>query len=62
MIPDPDRPGYLIRDPTEWEKLLKQEAQKRMQIMIDTMKSRGVDYDPEPIIKKQYHGNPNLSQ
>jgi hypothetical protein len=36
----------------EYLKLLKQEAQKRMQLMIDIMKSRNVEYDPEPIIKQ----------
>lgn len=56
-IPNPDKPGWLKYDRSkrhqEYKKLLKQEAQDRMQLMIDIMKSRNVDYDPRPMIKQQ---------
>ena len=45
-IPDPDKPGYLKYDPTykEYEKLLEEETKKRLQVMTEIMKSRGIDY------------------
>ena len=53
-IPDPGNPGKMKYNPdNEYKKLLEQEAQKRIEIMVKIMKSRGVDYDPAPIIKRQ---------
>ena len=51
---DPDEPGTTKYNyDNEYKKLLKQEAQRRQEIMIEIMKSRGVEYDPIPIIKEQ---------
>jgi hypothetical protein len=49
-IPDPDRPGKMKYNPdysgiTEYEKLVRQEAQKRIEIMTQIMKSRCISYD-----------------
>jgi hypothetical protein len=40
----------------EYLKLLKQVAQKRMQLMMDIMNSRNVQYDPEHIVKQETAG------
>ena len=53
-IPDPDNPGKMkYNHDNEYKKLLEQEAQKRIEIMVKIMKSRGIEYDPAPIIKRQ---------
>jgi len=57
-IPNPDKPGRMkwnddYSGTTEYEKLLREEAQNRIQIMLEIMKSRGIDYDPTPILEKQ---------
>jgi hypothetical protein len=57
-IPDPDRPGkmkynYDYSGLTEYDKLVREEAQKRIELMIGVLKSRGIDYNPTPIIEKQ---------
>jgi hypothetical protein len=47
-VSDPDNPGKLKYDdslgPSEYQKLLEQEAKKRLDIMIEIMNSRGVTY------------------
>jgi hypothetical protein len=41
-------------DKEEYLKLLKQEAQKSIELMLQIMKSRGVnDYDPTAVISQQ---------
>jgi hypothetical protein len=41
-------------DKEEYLKLLKQEAQKRIELMLQIMKSRGInDYDPAGVISQQ---------
>jgi len=56
-LPDPDKPGWLKYDRSKhhqnYKKLLEEEAQKRMQLMIEIMKSRNVHYDLESMIKQQ---------
>jgi hypothetical protein len=53
-VPDPDRPGWMKYDDEEYLKILKQEAQKRIELMLQIMKSRGInDYDPAPAIIQQ---------
>ena len=48
-VPDPDRPGKMKYNSDysthEYLKLLKDEAHKRIEVMIEIMKSRGVSYD-----------------
>ena len=54
VVPDPDRPGQWKYDREEYLKILKQEAQKRIEIMLKIMKSRGFnDYNPAAIISQQ---------
>jgi hypothetical protein len=43
-------PGYS--GVTEYEKLLRQEAQKRIEIMTQIMKSRGISYDLSAAIEQ----------
>jgi tRNA uridine 5-carbamoylmethylation protein Kti12 len=53
--PISDRPGWVhLKDNpnSEYVKLLKQEAQRRIELMTQIIKSRGVDYDPAPILKQ----------
>ncbi len=39
----------------EYLKILKQEAQKRIELMLQIMKSRGInDYDPATVISQQH--------
>ena len=53
-VPDPDRPGWMKYDREEYLKILKQEAQKRIELMLQIMKSRGInDYDPAAVIIQQ---------
>ena len=53
-VPDPDRPEWMKFDKEEYLKLLKQEAQKRIELMLQIMKSRGInDYDPAAVISQQ---------
>jgi len=53
-VQDPDRPECMKYDKEEYLKLLKQEAQKRIELMLQIMKSRGVnDYDPAAVISQQ---------
>jgi hypothetical protein len=51
-MPDPDRPSWLKRDPKGDCDLLKQQAQRRIEIMTQIIRSRGVDYDRAPILKE----------
>ncbi|HET7345408.1 MAG TPA: hypothetical protein VFJ05_06020 [Nitrososphaeraceae archaeon] len=48
-IPDPGKPGWLKYDRSErrqeYKKLLNQEAQKRVELMIEIMRSRSISYD-----------------
>jgi hypothetical protein len=48
-------------DPGTYYKLLRQEAQMHMQLMINIMKTRNADYDPLPIIEPK-EKNENLEQ
>jgi hypothetical protein len=53
-VPDPDRPGWMKYDREEYLKLVKQEAQNRIELMLHIMKSRGIsDYDPAAVIIQQ---------
>jgi hypothetical protein len=57
-IPDPNRFGKMkynddFSGPTKYDKLQMQQAQKRIEIMLDILKSRGIDYDIVPIIEMQ---------
>jgi hypothetical protein len=46
FVPDPDRPGWKKYDKEEYLKILKQEAQKRIELILKIMKSSGFnDYD-----------------
>ena len=50
FVPDPDRPGWMKYDKEEYLKILKQEAQNRIELMQQIMKSRGInDYDPATV-------------
>jgi hypothetical protein len=53
-VSDPDNPGKLKYDdslgPSEYQKLLEQEAKKRQDIMIEIMKSRGVTYSKDDLV------------
>jgi hypothetical protein len=52
-IPDPDT-GRMKYDNEEYLNILKQEAQKRIELMLQIMKSRGInDYDPAAVIIQQ---------
>ena len=51
-MPAPDRPSWLKRDPKGDCDLLKQQAQRRIEIMTQIIRSRGVDYDRAPILKE----------
>ena len=52
--PDPDRPGKIKWDPdSEYYKFPKRELEKRIEVMIQIMKSRDIIYDPEPRLKRQ---------
>ena len=54
FVPDPDRPGWMKYDREEYLKILKQEAQNRIELMLHIMKSRGInDYDPAAVIIQQ---------
>jgi hypothetical protein len=52
-VSDPDNPAKLKYDdssgPSEYQKLLEQEAKKRQDIMIEIMKSRGVTYGKDDL-------------
>jgi hypothetical protein len=56
-IPIPNKPGYVTlnyyNQCCEWSKMLKYEAEARIQKILEIMKSRGVDYDPAPAIQKR---------
>ena len=54
-VPDPDRPGQWKYDNEEYLKILKQEAQKRIELMLQIMKSRGInDCDLAAVIIQQH--------
>ncbi|HEY6668515.1 MAG TPA: hypothetical protein VI033_05110 [Candidatus Nitrosopolaris sp.] len=54
-VPDPDRPGQWKYDNEEYLKILKQEAQKRIELMLQRMKSRGInDCDLAAVIIQQH--------
>ena len=54
VVPDPDRPGRMIYNKEEYLKTLKQEAKKRIELMLQVMKSREInDYDPAAVISQQ---------
>ena len=54
FVPDPDRPGWKKYDKEEYLKILKQEAQKRIELILKIMKSRGInDYDPAAVTIQQ---------
>jgi hypothetical protein len=54
FVPDPDRPGRMIYNKEEYLKTLKQEAKKRIELMLQVMKSREInDYDPAAVISQQ---------
>jgi hypothetical protein len=54
-VPDQDRPGWNKYDREEYLKVLKQEAQWRIELMLQIMKSRGInDYDPAAVISQQH--------
>jgi hypothetical protein len=44
-VPDPERPGWLNYDREEHIKIRQQEAQKRIELMMEIINSRGVSYD-----------------
>lgn len=54
-MPAPDRPSWLKRDPKGDCYLLKQQAQRRIEIMIQIIRSRGVDYNRAPILEAMDH-------
>jgi hypothetical protein len=47
-IPCPDRPGWYMKDPD----LRKKTYDKRIQNMVEIIKSRGIDYNPTEGIKR----------
>ena len=50
VVPDPDRPGQWKYDKEEYSKTLKREAKKHIELMLQIMKSRGInDYDPAAV-------------
>jgi hypothetical protein len=50
FVPDPDRPGWKKYDKEEYLKILKEEAQNRIELMLKIMKSRRInDYDPAAV-------------
>jgi hypothetical protein len=51
-VPDPEKPGWLKYDREEHIKIRQEEAQKRIELMIEIMKSRGVQYDLAEGIRK----------
>ena len=54
-VPDPDRPGQWKYDKEEYLKALKREAKKRIELMLQIMKSRGInDFDPAAVIIQQH--------
>jgi hypothetical protein len=44
-VPDPDKPGWLKYDKEEYIKIIQKEAQKRIEVMIEIINSRGAHYD-----------------
>lgn len=48
-VPNPDKPGWFKYDPEGYHKLLEQQRAKRLDLMIEIMKSRGLEYDIVPI-------------
>ncbi len=54
-VPDPDRPGWMKYDKEGYLEALKREAQKRIELMVQIMKSRGSnDFDPAAVIIQQH--------
>ena len=54
FVPDPDMPGQWKYDKEEYSKTLKREAKNRIELMLQIMKSRGInDYDPAAVIIQQ---------
>ena len=55
FVPDPDMPGQWKYDNEEYLKILKQEAQKRIELMLQIMRSRGInDCDLAAVIIEQH--------
>jgi hypothetical protein len=53
-VPDPERPEWHKYDNEEYLKILKQEAQNRIELMLQIMRSRGInDFDPAAVIIQQ---------
>jgi hypothetical protein len=52
LVPDPDRPGYDRYDPDEYKKLIEQEQAKRLKLMIQIIRSRGVECDNQVPVDK----------
>ena len=51
-VPDPDKPGWFKYDKEEYIKIIQQEAQKRIEVMIEIINSRGAHYDLTDGIRK----------
>jgi hypothetical protein len=53
-IPRADKPSEKKYNPeNRYEKLLNEEKERRIKAMITMMKSRGISYDPTPILERQ---------
>lgn len=54
FIPRPDKPDEKKYNPeNKYQNLLDEEKEKRINLMVNIMKSRGVSYDPIPILEQQ---------
>lgn len=51
-VPDPDKHGWFKYDKEEYIKIIQQEAQKRIEVMIEIINSRGARYDLTDGIRK----------
>jgi hypothetical protein len=51
-VPDQEKPGWLKYDREEHIKIRQQEAQKRIELMMEVINSRGVHYDLADGIRK----------
>jgi hypothetical protein len=54
FIPNPDKPSETEYNPeNNYQKILNEEKEKRIEAMVNIMKSRGVSYDLIPIPERQ---------
>jgi hypothetical protein len=51
-VSDPNKPGWLKYDKKEYIKIIQKEAQKRIEVMIEIINSRGAHYDLADGIRK----------